>query len=188
MLNFVVPCAVVSAAAACGPKTRTTGAAEIGGPFQLTDSSGRRVSERLLRGKWTAIFFGYTSCPDVCPTTLTALGQAVAALGGKARDLQVVFVTVDPDRDTPAQLARYLSAASFPKGTIGLTGSAAQIAAVARAYRVYYKRIPDGATYSMDHTAVIYLMDPEGRFNCPVNSSQTPPQIADKIAKAMAAG
>ena len=181
---------VLIGAAACGPKTPSPAqtAAAIGGDFQLTNTAGRRVDQSLLRGKWSAVFFGYTYCPDVCPTTLTTLGQAMIKLGDKAARAQVVFITVDPARDTSAQLKTYLAGASFPKGVIGLTGSAADIAAVARAYRVYYKKVPDGATYSMDHTAVIYLMDPRGRFVAPVDPSQSPADVADQIAKAMTAG
>ena len=176
--------------AACGPKTPAPvqNTAGIGGEFQLTDTAGRRVDQGLLRGKWSTVFFGYTFCPDVCPTTLTTLGQAMTRLGDKAARAQVVFITVDPARDTPAQLKTYLASGSFPKGVIGLTGSATDIALVARVYRVYYKKVPDGATYSMDHTAVIYLMDPQGRFVSPVDPSKSPADVADQIAKAMAAG
>ena len=181
---------MVIGAAACGPKipAPAQSAAAIGGDFHLTDTAGHRVDRGLLHGKWSAVFFGYTFCPDVCPTTLATLGQAMTALGEKAAGVQVVFITVDPARDTPAQLKLYLAGASFPKGVIGLTGNAAEIATVARAYRVYYKKVPDGATYSMDHTAVIYLMDPQGRFNSPIDPAKSPADVADQIARAMAAG
>ena len=181
---------VAIGAAACGPRTPepVESTAAIGGNFQLTNTAGRRVDQGLLRGKWSAVFFGYAYCPDVCPTTLTTLGQAMTKLGDKAARTQVVFITIDPDRDTPAQLKTYLAGASFPKGVIGLTGSATDIATVARAYRVYYKKVPDGATYSMDHTAVIYLMDPRGRFVRPVDPSKSPADVADQIARAMTAG
>lgn len=177
--------------AACGPKIDAPppgSAAQIGGRFALTDTAGRRIDQRILTGKWSLVFFGYTFCPDVCPTTLTALGQAVIRLGTRADRVQVVFVTVDPQRDTPTHLQRYLASPSFPKGVIGLTGSPADIAAVARAYHVYYKTVPDGATYSMDHTAVVYLMDPQGRFVGPIDPSTTPAAVAAQIEKAMAAG
>ena len=175
--------------AACGPNTDVPGAsaAQIGGRFALTDASGRRVDQGILTGKWSLVFFGYTYCPDVCPTTLTALGQAVIQLGDRADHLQLVFVTVDPQRDTPRQLQRYLASPSFPKGVIGLTGSPADIAAVARAYHVYSRKVPDGATYSMDHTAVVYLMDPQGRFVSPIDPSAAPTAVAGQIAKAIAA-
>ncbi|HEY5105504.1 MAG TPA: SCO family protein [Caulobacteraceae bacterium] len=168
--------------AACAPRAQPS---LIGGPFQLTDQNGRRVDERILRGKWTAVFFGYTFCPDVCPTTLTNLGQASALLGSRARDFQVVFISVDPARDTPAQLKSYLSSPAFPTGAMGLTGTPAQVAAAAAAYRVYYKRAGSGPDYSVDHTAIVYLMDPKGRFSQPVDDAAAPAQIARQIAGAM---
>ena len=114
-----------------------TAPSAIGGPFNLTTQSGTQVDERILKGKWTVVYFGYTACPDVCPTTLTNLALAIDALGPKARDLQVVFISVDPERDTPERLRAYVSSAAFPKGMIGLTGTAEQLAATAKAYRVY---------------------------------------------------
>jgi protein SCO1 len=160
----------------------------IGGPFHLTDQSGAQVDERILKGKWTAVYFGYTSCPDVCPTTLTNLAQAIDALGSRARDLQVVFISVDPERDTPSRLAAYLSIASFPKGMVGLTGTADQVAAAARAYRVYYKKAGDGPAYSVDHTSVVYLMDPEGQFSRPLSVDGPPAGAAKQILEAMDGG
>ncbi len=157
----------------------------IGGPFHLTSQSGTQVDERILKGKWTAVYFGYTSCPDVCPTTLTNLAQAIDALGSRARDLQVVFITVDPERDTPARLAAYLSIASFPKGMIGLTGTAEEVATAARAYRVYYRKAEEGPAYSVDHTSVIYLMDPEGKFSRPLSAEGPPAAAAKQITDAM---
>ena len=112
---------------------RAPAASDIGGPFHLTAENGARVDERILKGKWSAVYFGYTDCPDVCPTTLAALTQAIGELGAKARSLQVVFITIDPERDTPGQLRAYLSNSSFPRGALGLTGSAADIRAVAAA-------------------------------------------------------
>jgi protein SCO1/2 len=157
----------------------------IGGPFHLTSQSGTQVDERILKGKWTAVYFGYTSCPDVCPTTLTNLAQAIDTLGTRARDLQVVFITVDPERDTPSRLAAYLSITSFPKRMIGLTGSPAQIAAAASAYRVYYKKAGAGPDYSVDHTSVVYLMNPDGRFSRPLSFDVPPAGVAKQIAEAM---
>lgn len=157
----------------------------VGGPFRLVDQAGNPVDQGLLRGKWSAVFFGYTYCPDVCPTTLAALGQTVADLGADAGRFQVVFITVDPERDTPAALKTYLASPTFPRGAVGLTGSPQQIAAVARAYHVYYQKVPQGSSYSMDHTAVVYLMDPKGRFVRPLDVSVAPPQIARQIRAAM---
>jgi len=158
----------------------------VGGPFKLVDQAGKPADQRLLRGKWSAVFFGYTYCPDVCPTTLANLGRTVEALGGEAGRFQVVFITVDPERDTPKALGAYLASASFPKGVIGLTGGADQIAAVARAYHVYYQKVPQGSSYTMDHTAVVYLMDPRGRFVKPLDVSTPPAQVAGQIRQAMA--
>jgi protein SCO1/2 len=159
--------------------------ATVGGPFQLTDQNGRTVTEKALKGKWTAVFFGYTFCPDVCPMTLQTLGEAQDRLGPKARDFQVVFITVDPARDTPAALKSYLSSAAFPKGTIGLTGTPQQIAAVAKAYRTYYARKGDGPDYLMDHLSAVYLMDPKGRFERVLANGLGPDEIARQISDAM---
>src|SRR6201996_3406388 len=136
--------AVMSGALAlggCGPgggkgaaaPVQSSGEALVGGPFQLVDQNGKPADQNLLKGKWSAVFFGYTYCPDVCPTTLQALAQAEAKLGDKAKNLQVVFISVDPERDTPAQMKTYLSIPAFPRNTIGLTGTAAQVAAAAKA-------------------------------------------------------
>jgi protein SCO1/2 len=158
---------------------------DIGGPFRLTAENGARVDQSLLKGKWSAVYFGYTFCPDVCPTTLAALAQAQTALGDKSRNFQVIFITVDPARDTPAQLRAYLSSPAFPKGTIGLTGSAGEIKAAADAYRVYYSRHGDGPDYSVDHTSIVYLMDPEGRFVRPIVEGP-PADMAHQVLAAMA--
>jgi protein SCO1 len=162
--------------------------AAVGGPFRLVDQAGAAVDERVLRGKWSAVFFGYTYCPDVCPTTLVKLGQASEALGPDAARFQAVFITVDPGRDTPRALTSYLSSPAFPRGTIGLTGSAGQIAAVARAYHVYYQKIPQGSSYSMDHSAVLYLMDPQGRFSRALDIGASPAELARQVRQAMAGG
>lgn len=195
LAHMVLLTILLGGAVGCGPRTpssaTTAGPGEspsIGGNFLLTDTAGRRVDQSILKGKWSAVFFGYSSCPDVCPTTLTLLGQSLSALGPAAQHVQVVFITIDPARDTPTQLKQYLSSASFPKGVIGLTGGADDIAAVARAYRVYYKKVPDGATYSMDHTAVIYLMNPRGVFTDPISPSASPTDVAGQIKKAMDKG
>ncbi len=181
--------------AGCGPhasigsdRGAAGGEALVGGPFQLVDQDGKPADQSRLAGKWSAVFFGYTSCPDVCPTTLQALAQAQTKLGARARDLQVVFISVDPDRDTPAQVKAYLAAPAFPQPTLGLTGSPAQVAAVAKAYRVFYQKAGEGEAYSVSHSSVIYLMNPLGRFDRVLTESQTPTQIADQIRDAMASG
>jgi protein SCO1/2 len=178
----------------CGPTGGSGGAAEvkssgealIGGPFQLVDQNGKPTDQNILKGKWSAVFFGYTYCPDVCPTTMQALAQAEDKLGDKAKNLQVVFVSVDPGRDTPAQLKTYLSTPAFPKGAIGLTGTPDQVAAAAKAYRVYYQKDGQGEGYSVAHSSIVYLMNPKGKFDRALTDSQTPSEVATQIGDAMA--
>jgi protein SCO1/2 len=160
----------------------------IGGPFQLVDQDGRPRDQRLLKGKWSAVFFGYTYCPDVCPTTLQSLADAKDRLGPKGDKLQVVFITVDPERDTPAQLKTYLSGGAMPKGSIGLTGSAAQVAAAAKGYHAFFQKEGTGPDYSVQHVSAVYLMDPRGRFNRVVAFGLPPDEIARQISEAMRAG
>ncbi len=169
--------------AACAPNAG--GAASIGGPFHLTDQFGQPRDQSMLQGKWTAVFFGYTYCPDVCPTTLQTLGGATNLMGDRAKALQVVFITVDPTRDTPGQLKDYLSSASFPRGVVGLTGTPDQIAMAASGYKVYFQKNGAGANYSVDHSAAIYLMNPRGAFDSVVPFGLTPQQTRDQIVKAM---
>lgn len=139
----------------------------------------------MLNGKWSVVFFGYTFCPDFCPTTLTTLGKAMDALGPKAKDTQVVFITVDPARDTPAELKTYLSSRVFPKNIIGLTGTPAQIAQVAKGYMVFYQKEGTGPNYTMDHSTALYLMDPQGKFHGVIADGLTPQQDAQQISQAM---
>lgn len=167
---------------------RTTGTAQVGGPFQLVNQDGRPTTEAALRGRWTVVFFGYTYCPDVCPTTLQRLAQAQATLGDRGRDLQVVFISVDPARDTPAQLKSYLAGPAMPHNVTGLTGTPAQVAAAAHAYRVFYQRAGTGEAYTVDHSTAAYLMNPQGRFERVLSYDMTPPQIAAQIGQAMSAG
>jgi protein SCO1/2 len=169
-----------------GGAVTSSGEALVGGPFQLVDQNGRPTDQTVLKGKWSAVFFGYTYCPDVCPTTMQALAGAEDKLGDKAKNLQVVFISIDPERDTPAQLKTYLSTPAFPKGAIGLTGTAAQVAATAKAYRVYYQKEGQGEGYSMAHSSIVYLMNPEGKFVTALTESQTPSEVATQIGDAMA--
>jgi protein SCO1/2 len=157
----------------------------IGGPFTLKDTSGNVVTQAALNGKWTAIFFGYTYCPDICPTTFQVLGRAQKILGSKADNLQFLFITIDPARDTPAVLAAYVKSGGFPTNVTGLTGTDDQIAAAAKAYRATYQKQPQSnGTYIMAHTGVVYLMDPKGRFVAPLTGDMSPKQVADQIADA----
>ncbi|MET0294880.1 MAG: SCO family protein [Phenylobacterium sp.] len=171
-------------------------ASAVGGPFQLVDSSGRAIDQSMLQGKWTAVFFGYTYCPDFCPLTLQTLVDARQKLGGKAKDLQLLFVSVDPGRDTPRQLADYV--ANYP-GVIGATGSPAQIQAMTKAYKSYYAYAcpkTEGAgpreaprdcpqDYVVDHSTAVYLMDPKGRFVNAVAHGLGPEKTAETMAQAM---
>jgi protein SCO1/2 len=134
----------------------------IGGPFKLTTQDGKPFTDENLKGKPFAVFFGFTHCPEVCPTTLYDLTQDLAALGKDADNLRVAFVTVDPARDTPELLKTYL--ASFDPRIVGLTGTEEEIAATAKAYKVYYRKVPTDSDYTMDHTATIFLMDSRGDF------------------------
>ena len=137
--------------------------AEVGGPFLLTDQNGHARSDRDFRGRWMLVYFGYTYCPDVCPATLEEIADALRRLGTKSRRVVPVFITLDPDRDHAATLRKYLSA--FGPEFVGLTGTNAQIASVAQAYRVYFaKRVLPSGTYSVDHASTIYLMTPAGTF------------------------
>lgn len=138
------------------------GTGGVGGPFTLTDQKGETVTEAALAGHPSAMFFGYTYCPDVCPTTLLAATNWLKALGPDGDKLKVYFVTVDPERDTQAQMAAYLGA--FDPRIIGLTGSRPAIDAMLKEYRVYSKKVGDGPDYAMDHTASVYLLDPKGRL------------------------
>ncbi|MCX5567897.1 SCO family protein [Kaistia nematophila] len=140
-----------------------TGVASIGGPFTLTRSDGKAVTERDFLGKPTAIFFGFTFCPEVCPTTLYELSGLIKELGPEAEKMNFVFVSVDWGRDGPKEMASYLSA--FDGRIQGLSGTEAEIETVTKAYRVYYKRVPvEGGDYTIDHTASVYLMDGKGQF------------------------
>jgi protein SCO1 len=158
----------------------------VGGPFALIDGDGHPVTDQTWHGKYMLVYFGYTFCPDVCPTTLNAVADALDKMGAKADRIQPLFITVDPKRDTPAVVKQY--AAAFGTRIIGLTGSSEQIAAAAKEYRVYYaehRTGPGPDDYSMDHSSVLYLMGPDGRFIEPVRADQTGPEIAAVLAKAV---
>ena len=144
----------------------------VGGPFHLVDQDGKPVSNAEMKGRPFLVFFGFTHCPDVCPTTLFDMSQMLHALGPDAGRIGVLFITVDPERDTSAVLKDYLS--SFDPHLRGLTGDPAAVDAALKAYRVYAKKVPlkDG-DYTMDHTAVVYLMDKNGRFVAPFNMKRT---------------
>ncbi|HVC60169.1 MAG TPA: SCO family protein [Acetobacteraceae bacterium] len=164
--------------------TGDTGGPAIGGPFTLENSSGKTVTDRDFRGKYMLVYFGYTYCPDVCPTTLNAMAAALDKLGPKTKDLWPIFITIDPQRDTPEVMKQYTAA--FTPALIGLTGTPAQIAKVAREYRVYYAKHVTGPgpnDYSMDHSSIIYLMGPDGRFIAPIPAEDSGSEMATAIGK-----
>jgi protein SCO1/2 len=154
-----------------------TAPAAIGGPFQLTDQSGTTFTDKNLEGRPSLIFFGFTHCPDVCPTSLFEISQILQAMGKDADKVNAVFVTVDPERDTTAAMKDYLS--SFDPHLKGLTGDPAAVQKVITEYRVYAKKVPlkDG-DYTMDHTALVYLMDRDGHFVSPFNVGRKPEEAA----------
>jgi protein SCO1/2 len=152
-------------------------AAAIGGPFRLTDQDGRTVTEQDFKGRPFLVFFGFTHCPDVCPTTLFDVSEVMRSLGSDADRVRAVFITVDPERDTQDALKDYLS--SFDPHLSGLTGDPAAIATVAKEYRVYYKKVPlDQGGYTLDHTAIVYLMDKNGHFVSPFSLKRSPAAAA----------
>jgi protein SCO1 len=162
------------------------GGPRVGGPFTLKNSNGQMVTDRTFRGKYMLVYFGYTYCPDVCPTTLNAVADALDRLGKKADELDPIFITVDPKRDTPSVMKQYTAA--FTPRLIGLTGSDAEIATVAKEYHVYYaehRTGPGPNDYSMDHSSILYLMGPNGQFVAPLRTDSTGAEIASELSKLM---
>lgn len=156
----------------------------VGGPFTLKDQNGRVVTRDDLKGKPAAMFFGYTFCPDVCPTTLTEATQWLKTLGADADRLQVVFVSVDPERDTSEKLKEYLEA--FDPRIRGLTGTPEQVAEIVKAYRVYARKVASGQTYLMDHTATVYLMNAQQRFVGAINYQEPTDKALSKLRQLLA--
>jgi protein SCO1 len=148
-------------------------AAAVGGPFHLEDQNGKSVTDADMKGRPFLVFFGFTHCPDICPTTLFEMSRVMRALGPDADRAGALFITVDPARDTPTVMKDYLS--NFDPHLRGLTGDQASIDAAIKAYRVYAKKVPlDNGDYTMDHTALVYLMDKDGHFVAPFNVNRTP--------------
>lgn len=164
---------------ASSPVASTTA---IGGPFELVDQDGQAVTQETFLSQPTLVFFGFTHCPDICPTTLFEMSQLFEALGPDARKVTGLFITVDPERDTPASMKAYLG--SFHPSIQGLSGTPAQIAAVIKAYRAYAKKVPtsDG-DYTMDHTAIVYLMGKDGEFIAPFNLKRPPAEAAADLRR-----
>lgn len=168
-----------------GAKPNGRGIALIGGPFSLTDHEGRTRTERDFKGRYMLIYFGYTFCPDVCPTALQGMTVALDQLEPSSQKrIAPIFITIDPERDTPEQLASYVE--NFYPGMVGLTGTPEQIAATARAYRVYFGRSKDtesSSDYLMDHSSIVFLMDPDGGYLTHFTHATPPQKMAETIAK-----
>lgn len=181
---------------ACEPKpnavrTVSIDPQAIGGPFTLVNQNGETVTRETFLGKPQIIYFGFGFCPDVCPTSLQRMGAAMDELGRRADDVQPIFITIDPERDTAESLKLYLTANGFPDNLIGLTGSQEQINVAAKAFRVFKKRVDDPQSavgYTMDHTDIVYLMDKDGLFVDIFTHENTPAEMAARIKKHLRTG
>jgi protein SCO1 len=175
---------VILIVAGRGSAPLATAASSIGGPFSLIDQEGRPVSDQDLKGAPYLLFFGFTHCPDICPTTLFEISEVLGKVPADAGRVAAIFATVDPERDTPGKMKDYL--ASFDPRLRGITGDAAAVAAFQKAFRVYAKKVPlaDG-DYSMDHTALVYLMNKDGQFVAPFNLKRTPEEAAADLRRYM---
>jgi len=166
-------------------KIVTSGRADVGGPFRLIDHNGKTVTEADFRGRYMLIYFGYSFCPDVCPTTLAVMAQALEKLGGKAQRIVPILITIDPERDTPQVLNDYVKA--FGPGFVGLTGSEAAIKDVEKKYRVYAVKKPldpskgSGGNYGVDHSSVLYLMGPDGKLVNFYDEAVSPDDLAKDL-------
>ncbi len=163
-----------------------TGKALIGGPFSLTDHTGKRVTEKDFLGHPLLIFFGFTNCPDICPSGLQVMSAALDKLGEKGAKVTPIFITLDAQRDTPEKLAEYVK--SFHPRLVGLTGSETELAAAAKAYRVYAQKVSDDATpgsYTYDHAAIIYLMGPDGTFVTHIPHTTNVEQVVSILNKSL---
>jgi cytochrome oxidase Cu insertion factor (SCO1/SenC/PrrC family) len=163
----------------------SSGTALVGGPFTLKDQTGRKVTDKDFLGKYMLVFFGYTYCPDICPTELQVMSAALDSLGPKADVIQPVFITIDPQRDTPEVLKQYVG--NFHPRLVGLTGSPEEIASVAKTYRVFFNRVENSASdnYLMDHSTIMYLMDPQGRFLKHFSYTTDAAALANALAEAI---
>ncbi len=157
---------------------------DIGGSFELVDQTGDVRSETLFKGHWSALFFGFTHCPDICPTTLVTLADVQRTLEDQV-ELSVVFVSVDPERDSPEVLKDYLASDGLPVGTIGLTGSPEAIDHMTKIWRVYAQKAGDGEDYNVDHSSVVYLVAPDGKVSAVGSASESAQTMADKFRRAI---
>ena len=171
--------------AGMGPVAGASSGVNIGGPFTLTDQTGATVSDKTYGGFYRLIYFGYTFCPDACPTELGVMAQAMETMGPAGQKVQPIFITIDPDRDTVQQLKTYVPL--FDKRLVGLTGTPQQIAAVAKEYKVYYAKADqpgvDTKSYGMNHSSFVYLMDPNGKFLTVFSSDTDSDKMAAEIRR-----
>lgn len=177
----------VAALMMCQPSAQATAAVTVGGPFTLTAPDGTIVTDQTYRGKWLLVYFGYTSCPDSCPTTLLEIATALGKLGPDAAKVQPIFITIDPQRDTPEVLGEYTQ--SFDPRIVGLTGTPHEIDTVAQAYGAYFVRRqtgPGARDYLMDHSIYIYLMNPQGKFVRAFDTDWSGDRIAAAVREVMA--
>ena len=159
--------ALILTTSSSGPKVETSGKALIGGPFTLVDQHGKTVTDRDFRGRYMLVFFGFTHCPDICPAELQVISASLDDLGSKAEEVVPIFVTLDPERDTPEVMADYVK--NFGSRFVGLTGSPEEIAEAAKAYRVAFSKFENkdavgDDNYSIDHSALVYLMGRDGEY------------------------
>ena len=164
----------------------STGKALVGGPFTLVDHTGRTVTDKDFRGRYMLVYFGFTHCPDVCPSGLQVMVAALEKVGAKADQVTPILITVDPERDTPEQLASYVP--SFHPRLVGLTGSPEQVAAALKSYRVYAKKVEDAksaAGFTFDHTSLLYLMDRNGEYVAHFTHATPVDRIAERLAKVL---
>lgn len=169
------------------PGVTSTGTALVGGPFTLIDQTGKHVTEKDFLGRYMLVFFGFTYCPDICPTELQVMTAALDMMGPEGDKIQPVFITVDPERDTPQVMKAYVE--NFGPRLVGLTGSPQEIAAAAKAYRIYYAKAPKTGSddYLMDHSSIVYLMGPDGRFLKHFTYTTDPAKLADALKETVTA-
>lgn len=163
-----------------------TGRPMVGGPFSLIDNTGKRVTDKDYLGRYMLVFFGYTNCPDICPAGLQVMSAALDKLGKRVDDVVPIFITLDPAQDTPEKMAAYVKA--FSPRLVGLTGSESEIAATAKAYRVYYQKVPDDKdpkSYTIDHSAIFYLMAKDGTLLAPIPHTNDVDQLATALERAL---
>jgi protein SCO1/2 len=187
-VQLVVALIFVVAAAYAGYRAfnpASSGAIAIGGPFNLIDGNGKPVTDQSFHGRWMLVYFGYTHCPDACPTTLNTLAEMMDDLGTAKRNVVPIFISVDPDRDTPGVMKDYVS--SFGPEFVGLTGSTQQVSDVEHAYRVYAAKHPTAnGDYDMDHSSIVYVMNPDGQFVSDFSDETKPDAMAKQLKSLMA--